>query len=293
MDKKIVKHGNHILNDDYNGYMYNLNYSKSYSFNSHMHKCFELVHILKGNLIYIVENSEYVLSDGDFIMTNPNEMHSFSFPQECEYRREFLHIYPGFLEKYPNILKNMTDRKVGYFNRIDADMVKKHNIDKIFEGIREYCENPVEETDFMVLTYTLQLMIKLNRIILTETPKKQTFTTNKKANVIRRYIDSYYMNDITLDILSKHTYMSPSHVSRIFKKETGMNIKSYLTLRRITHAKNLIMEGRKVMNIFSLCGFKDYSTFYRAFIKYVGMSPEDFKKEQNKIISPIGNNMHE
>ncbi|MBQ3427454.1 MAG: hypothetical protein IJH37_09990 [Clostridia bacterium] len=31
---------------------------------------------------------------------------------------------------------------------------------------------------------------------------------------------------------------------RIFKNETGMTVKSYLNLRRITHAKSLIIEGR-------------------------------------------------
>lgn len=282
MEFKIIKHGNHIINDDTDGYMYNFNASKSYDFNSHIHHCFEFIRIIKGRLIYIVENSEYMLSDGDLIMTKPEEFHSFSFPQECEYQREFLHIYPGFLKDYPQITKKLNERKEGYFNRISAKVVQKYGIDKIFSGIEEYCKAPVEETDFMVLTYTLQLIVKINRIIRSEAPEKQEVITHKKANIVCRYIDTHYMENITLDTIAALTYMSPTHASRIFKKETGMNIKSYLTMRRITHAKSLIMEGRKIMSILFDCGFKDYSTFYRAFVKYVGVSPDEFKKSQNK-----------
>ena len=56
-----------------------------------------------------------------------------------------------------------------------------------------------------------------------------------------------------------------------------MTIKAYLNLRRVTHAKNLMMQGEKATTIFDKCGFFDYSTFYRAFVKYVGMSPDEFK----------------
>ena len=63
-----------------------------------------------------------------------------------------------------------------------------------------------------------------------------------------------------------------------------MTIKSYLTMRRIRKAKNMIMEGHKTMSVFVDCGFSDYSTFYRAFMKIVGMSPDKFKQQQTKKI---------
>ena len=101
MEHKTIKYGNHIINDNTNGYVYNYNSSDSYNFNSHIHRCYEFIHIINGNLLYSVEGSDYMLSDGDIIMTNPDELHSFSFPEKCFYQREFLHIYPNFLNRFP------------------------------------------------------------------------------------------------------------------------------------------------------------------------------------------------
>lgn len=283
MEHKIIKHGNHVINNDYDGYMYNFNTSQSYSFNSHIHKCYEFVHIIHGQLIYTVEGNEYMLSDGDFIMTNPAELHSFSFPEACDYQREFLHIYPGFIKDFPELTAGLETRKMGYFNRFSAEMTKKYEIDKIFEHIEKCCTNIEPETDFLVLGLTIALFARINQILRKEAPEHQSIITNKKANAVCDYIDKHYKEDITVESIAASQFISPSHLSRIFKKETGMTVKAYLNMRRVTRAKNLIMEGpHMITNIYLDCGFIDYSSFYRSFVKYVGMSPEEFKKSQNQ-----------
>ncbi|MBQ9599169.1 MAG: helix-turn-helix domain-containing protein, partial [Clostridia bacterium] len=50
--------------------------------------------------------------------------------------------------------------------------------------------------------------------------------------------------------------------------------------RRVRSAKNLIMQGQSITNAYIESGFRDYSTFYRTFVKYAGMSPDEFKKSQ-------------
>ena len=286
MEMKIIKHGNHVINNDTDGYMYNFNTSRGYSFNPHIHKCYEFIHIIHGELIYTVEGTEYMLHDGDFIMTNPDELHSFSFPREAEYQREFLHIYPGFMKGCPELLEELGRRKFGYFNRFPRETVEKYGIDKIFRDIEAACSNVEAETDYIVLGLSIELFALINQILRKETPVHQTITANKKANAVCDYIDKHYKEEITVDSIAAAQYISPSHLSRMFKKETGMTVKAYLTMRRVTHAKNLIMEGRHMIkNIYFECGFTDYSSFYRSFVKYVGLSPEEFKKGHSREIA--------
>lgn len=125
MDLKCIKYGSHRVGNDADGYMYSLNTSDGYNFNSHLHSCYEFVHIIKGQLLYTVEDREYMLSDGDIIMTKPEELHSFSFPKQCEYRREFLHIYPRFLKDFPAVCQILKSRKSGCLNHIPAEKTKK------------------------------------------------------------------------------------------------------------------------------------------------------------------------
>lgn len=277
MEKKVVRYGNHILNDTVNGYMYNLNYSDSYNFSSHIHHCYEFIHIIKGRLLYTVEGNDYMLSDGDIIMTTPEEFHSFSFPEKGFYQREFLHIYPGFLKRFPEMLDFLNSRKAGKYNLLPSELVKKYGLDIIFRNFEKCCLAPDSSTDLLMLTHTVQMIVQIKRLLEAETIRYKAPVSNEKSNSIRYFIDYNYDKPITVPDIAEATFMSVAYASRLFKKETGLTIKAYLNLRRVTQAKNLMMEGRKATEIFDKCGFLDYSTFYRAFVKYVGMAPKEFK----------------
>lgn len=274
---EYIRHGTHIPCNDHDGYMYSFNTSRNRDFNSHLHECYEIIHVIRGKLIYTVEENEYHISDGDIVMTSPIEFHSFSFPKECEYQREFLHIYPGFIENIPEISAMLKSRKAGTFNHIPVDKVKKYGLDKIFDNIRETCSNPSPQTDMIVLANAILFAAKTDRMLAEDAPEYSEIVSSSKINMIYNYIDLHYMEDITTDSIANEILMSPTSTRRLFKKETGMSIKSYLSLRRVTAAKNRIMVGQKAANVYTQCGFNDYSTFYRTFIKYVGMKPNEFK----------------
>lgn len=282
MKKRVFRHGNHSIVNDNDGYIYSYNTSMGYNFDTHIHKCYEIVHIIKGELLYTVEDNGYMLSDGDIILTTPEERHSFRFLKECEYKREFLHIYPGFIERFPEIIELLNSRNPGTCNRIDSERVKKYELDAIFNKIKQYCKNPLPETNLMVLTYTVQLVTIINRILTDDTPEYSNIPIDSKADFLIDYIDHHYFEEITAASVASKIFASQQYVNKILKEKTGMTIKSYLNLRRINVAKNLIMEGQKATNIYARCGFKDYSTFYRAFMKHTGMSPDEFKNIQSK-----------
>ena len=278
MKEKKFKHGNHVMNNDTDGYMYSLSVTEGTDFNSHLHKCYEFIHIIHGELLYTVEGSEYMLSDGDLIMTKPEELHSFSFPKECVYEREFLHIYPGFIDKYPELVRALSSRKLGYFNHISADIVKRYGIDRIFDEIKDCCVHAEPETDLLVLANTLRLISRISQILRKEIPN------SPNTAAVCKYIDSHYKEPVTVQSIADYMFISPSHLSRIFKRDTGMSVRVYLNMRRITQAKNLIVQGQdSIKNIYWKCGFEDYSTFYRCFVKYAGMSPDEFRRSQNSI----------
>lgn len=283
MEYKVIKHGTHIPGNDTEGYMYNFNTSKGYNMNPHTHTCYEFIYVLRGTFLYSVEDKEYKVSDGDFIMANPNEIHSVAFLDGGDYQRAFLHIYPGFVERFDEILKMLDSREKGYFNHIPKKLVLKYGIDKIFTNIEECCKEPYEETDLLVLTYFFQLVLIINKILREEEAVNMYAShygariRNKKINVICKYISEHYNENITVEDIAGAAFISPSYASRMFKKEMGITIKAYLNVRRVTRAKNLLLEGIQATDVIYECGFKDYSTFYRSFVKYTGMTPEQFK----------------
>lgn len=69
-------------------------------------------------------------------------------------------------------------------------------------------------------------------------------------------------------------------VYEIVKGETGMTFREYLTSLRMKKAARLLREtGDGIAEIAQSCGYHGSSTFYRLFQEYYGMSPGQYRKE--------------
>lgn len=271
MERKVIRDSIH------DKYAYSLNTTDGWNFDSHIHGCYEFIYIMEGNFFYTVEGNEYLITPGDMIITNPDEMHSFSFPEICTYTRQFLHIYPALMADFPQVLEMMNKRKFGTYNYVPAVLVNEYKLADIFNGLQDYCAEKLPERELMVIASAIQLMIKLDRIVTTENLSTREIKFNKNTAKICSYIDKNFKNNISLDSISEHMFLAKPYICRLFKNDTGMTIHSYMNMRRIVYAKNLILSGENASNVYSECGFNDYSTFYRSFQKYVGMTPENFK----------------
>jgi AraC-like DNA-binding protein len=63
-----------------------------------------------------------------------------------------------------------------------------------------------------------------------------------------------------------------------FKEQTGYTIGSYLSTKRLLYAKELIVAGKPITEVCFTCGFRNYSTFSRAYKKSFGESPRDYRQ---------------
>lgn len=93
---------------------------------------------------------------------------------------------------------------------------------------------------------------------------------------ILTYINQNISDPITMEQLAKEFFLSESYICRIFKSATGTTIGKYITARRISIAKAHLNEGMSVSEAFEKSGFTDYSNFFKAFTKAVGVSPKKY-----------------
>lgn len=93
------------------------------------------------------------------------------------------------------------------------------------------------------------------------------------------YIGGHY-NDpgITVGSVAQHLGLSESHLSHLFKKETGCTLLNYLTRCRIHKAMELLRDCRaRVYEVADQVGYKDITYFSTTFKKLVGMSPSEYQ----------------
>lgn len=100
-----------------------------------------------------------------------------------------------------------------------------------------------------------------------------------RGRQIISYIESNYMQDIRLDSLSETAFLSPSYLSRLFKKLTGTNFKAYLEEVRLRHAvEDLRGTEQTITAIAYNNGFPNVSALAGAIRKKYGMAPNEFRR---------------
>ena len=97
---------------------------------------------------------------------------------------------------------------------------------------------------------------------------------------ILKKIENEFQSDISLDGLSAEVSISKFHLSREFKRYTGITVHEYLTLTRLNHAKELLKySNMTVEQIAYSCGFHHVSHFIQLFKSHEALTPLQFRKE--------------
>ena len=101
----------------------------------------------------------------------------------------------------------------------------------------------------------------------------------ERIHELTSYLYEHLSEDITLPQLAEHFAVSPSHLSRTFKKTTGIGLREYLVGLRVQQACELLLTtSLTVTEIADRCGFHDSNYFGDAFKKATGLSPRDYRK---------------
>ncbi|SDZ40581.1 helix-turn-helix transcriptional regulator [Bacillus sp. 166amftsu] len=92
------------------------------------------------------------------------------------------------------------------------------------------------------------------------------------------YIEEHlYDNELSLESVAAHIYVSKSHYSRTFQRIVGKGFKQYIIHRRIQKAKMLLDQGYSVTEVCFNTGYTDLTHFSRMFKKVVGENPSQYR----------------
>ena len=120
-----------------------------------------------------------------------------------------------------------------------------------------------------------QTLVEVNRLSL-KSHESQKQEKPDLISDIMSFINQNYNHQITLEMLEKRFFVSKYYLSHEFTKQNGVSIYKYITLKRLLTAREMMTEGKSPGDIYKLCGFGDYTTFFRAFKAEYGISPKEF-----------------
>ena len=250
---------------------------KTRHMDAHYHDFYEIFYFLDGEVDYWVDGTVYHLRSGDILLINPAELHKPIPLSDTEsYERIVLWINKAYLSEIEGGIfelcfdeKRSTHKKILRLNSLQ----KKTMLDLFYDFLREY-ENDDFAASACAYGILLRLLAEINRLSLSPGDATgEKYRTPTFISDVLAYIGEHTSEDLSLDRLSKHFFVSKYYLSHEFSKAVGTGVHRYITLKRINNAYDLLLSGVSAADAAQKCGFQDYTSFYRAFKAEYGISP--------------------
>lgn len=238
----------------------------------HYHDFDKILVFFKGNITYTIEGKSYTLIPGDIILVPQGDTHKVESEENSIYARLVIYLSPQYLSSIVENEKSLRDcflhAKERYSNVVRLNEKDKGQLSVLAAGMRDDIRKK-EKIGFDLLfqrTCLLQFLISLNRKMQDESLHfVNTNQCDKKIVEIIQYLNYHLTEEISIDGLADRFFVSKYHMMRRFKAETGYTIGNYINQKRLLYARELLKQGESVTKVYLDSGFKDHSTFVRAY----------------------------
>ncbi len=272
----------YMISKDFEIYYYSDKNMKRVS--SHTHNYYEFYFFLSGAVSIEIDKTSYPLSYGDVIVIPPKVRHHMDIlDSSLTYSRFVFWISRDYYEQlisassdYGYLLAYISETKnyIFHFDRLTFNSIQS----KIIRLIEELQGERFGRSAQLSLCVG-DLMLNLNREIY---KLKHPMIFSDQQNLCQEllsYIEEHLDESLLLNHLSEEFYTSKYHISHIFKENMGISIHQYILKKRLELSREAILTHASIHEAMLLCGFGDYSSFYRAFKKEYGISPKEYRKQ--------------
>lgn len=241
-------------------------------FTMHNHPSYEIYYFISGRGSFYIEGNEYRLHRGDLLIMRSAEAHYIAVEPNVPYERFALHFDRALIEdadKDGLLLEAFDTREAGRGNLFTQNDFK----DGLYAALLRNIMNSAPENRHLQAVTNLFALLNEIRIAFGRSKTHALPEKESLSGSIISYINANLSQPISLDGICGHFYISKAQLCRIFKKTTGATVWEYVTAKRLSAARGMILSGIPATSAFSECGFKDYSAFYRAYRRHFGFSP--------------------
>lgn len=234
--------------------------SNIWNFNPHMHTHTEFIYILDGNMQINMPDRKLLARPYNMIVYPKNVVH-----------REVLNIS----EHQQIICIGIATEESCHIQTAmeidDSDGIFRWIMGQIYE---EHSKKGLCGEE-MIRHYLSLLYLHMTRYYSRPNEKNHDFISR-----CINYIHDHFLEELTIEQLSTIAFVSPSHLTRIFRQRTGYSPLAYVRAYRLSIAKHeLLHSSNSIEKIAMLSGFHDAKYFSRFFKAEVGITPRDYRKK--------------
>lgn len=235
---------------------------------AHQHHSIELFAVREGKADFYLNDKKYVLSAGEFVIVNSNEVHSI----HASGRNEAM------------VLQIPMEEQMLWFSR-----EKRKEDGKLFTLLeRMYRQQLRKEYGYELLMQSVFYQLKYLLVTVYRIPEERKEKCTEKAQTgrldrITGYLREHYAEEISLETLAATFGYCPTYLSKMFRQYGRINYKDYLRSIRFEHALRELEETDHTISEIALKnGFPNSQAFSRLFRKKYGILPTEYQRRQRE-----------
>ena len=242
----------------------------------HYHEFNKILLLVSGSGSYVVDGQRYSIRSGDAVLIGSGCVHRPEFEVGVAYERIILYISPEFLQRQSVPDCDLSECFSGRFGHVlRTEESRQQPIFTLAAALEKELSGNEYGREILSNSLLLRLLVQISRELRRSGSDQSGLTEPKNDRILElmRYIDAHITEDLNIDDLAEHIYLSKYHMMRLFRQETGRSIHDYLQERRLLHARDLIRQGISATDSCFQSGFRSYSSFTRAYAKHFGTTP--------------------
>ncbi|WP_046215733.1 helix-turn-helix transcriptional regulator [Paenibacillus wulumuqiensis] len=252
----------------------------------HVHPHYEMYILLSGERTYFIRDQIYEVRTGDIVFIGKNELHR-TLPGELpDHKRIVVYFNDRFVEQHfgehEQWLLQPFQRDYPVFHTAVRDQAL---IQPVIQQLVRELTMQAEGYELLIHHLVMELLIHCARsqTAASAEPMARRTAMQQQMSDIAQYIKQNHQQPLSLQGIADQFHLSPSHLSRMFKRTTGFHLTEYMNTVRIQTAQQLLREsGLKIIDIAEASGFGNFSHFGKIFKQMCQVSPREYRTAVRK-----------
>ncbi|MDD5687370.1 MAG: AraC family transcriptional regulator [Elusimicrobia bacterium] len=250
----------------------------------------EFQYIRSGKGFYFINDKSNTFKDKSIFIIHGRDIHTYiKGKNPSRVNKTTLYFKKSFFKdslSHQPFIKSIFDCNKNFPHQICFSEKEADDIELILHMLEKEWERKGENFREVIKSLLTTFLVLIKRSM---SNKEKNISSLKEHNPIidevLDYIDKHFKEHITLPDLSKQVGYSSYHISRLFKKFTGLSFRELVDNKRVIEAKRILEtdNSKKVISIAYEVGFSDLSAFNRNFKRLTSTIPSLYRK----ICAPI------
>jgi AraC-like DNA-binding protein len=255
----------------------------------HIHPELELIWIVEGRLEINCGSVSAQAEPDTLVIFNPGQPHEFHKVEEsCTFL--CFQLSPECFEHvYPDLRRQVIDNLFpdAFLLREERESIRR----TLLALLRAYCERQACyelycQAQAGMILYQLLCRMPTHSVSHGEATEQQR--RNDRLMRLLAYVDENYMHKIRLADFAEMEGRSVGYLSHFIKETMNQTFQDYVNTVRFNAACKLIHSGgKRMLDVCVETGFSDYRYFSRTFQQRLGMTPEEYSRQQRESVPAV------